>query len=185
MNETLETIKKRYSCRGYEDKPVETEKIEAIIKAALQSPSAFNKQPWHVIAITNKAIIDEANDHVMDLLREREDQTAYERIMDRGGKPYYNAPLMFLILKKQDMSEWASVDSGIVVQNMTLAAMSLGLGSVIAAMCATAFQGPKADEFKQKVNWPEGYEFGIGLLAGYPAMEKEPHEIDLAKVTYV
>lgn len=100
MNETLKVIKKRYSCRGYTNQLVEQEKIDAIAKAGLQAPSALNIQPWHMIAITDKGFIDELDDHVMENLRKREDQTAYQRIMERGGKPYYNAPVMFLVLKK-------------------------------------------------------------------------------------
>ena len=45
MNETLQTIKKRYSCRSYDGRLPEKEKLEAIALAAVQSPSAVNRQP--------------------------------------------------------------------------------------------------------------------------------------------
>ena len=185
MNDVLKTIEARYACRGYNNQPVEQEKVSAIVKAALQAPSALNKQPWHIIAITDKTLIGEINDHVMDILKEMEDQTAYLRTVERGGNPYYNAPVMFLVLKKSDENPWADIDCGIVTQNISLAATSLGLGNVIAAMCATAFNGPRADEFRQKVKWPKAYEFGMGVLVGYPKVSKVPHEIDEHKVTYI
>jgi len=185
MNDVLKTIAERYSCRGYQNKAVEPELVETIAKAGLHAPSALNAQPWHIIAINNKQLIDEINDHVMELLKVAEDKTAYNRLMERGGTAYYNAPVMFLVLKQKEAHAWADIDCGIVVQNMTLAASSLGLGNVIAAMAATAFAGPKADEFKTKVKWPEDYDFGIGLLVGYPEVTKEPHELDESKLTFI
>lgn len=186
MNETLQTIANRYSCRGYANIPIEQEKIEAIVKAGLQAPSALNIQPWHIVAITDKELIDAIDDAVMEDIKKRTDQSAYERIMERGGKPYYNAPVMFLVLKKADgASAWADLDCGIVVQNMSLAASSLNLGNVIAAMAGTAFTGELGKIFKPKVNWPPGYAFATGLLVGYPETTKPPHDIDLSKVTYI
>lgn len=186
MNDMLKIIKARYACRAYTGEPVEQEKIKAIAQAALQAPSAFNKQPWHIIAITDKALIDEINDDVLASLKNQTDQTAYQRIVERGGKPYYNAPAMFLVLKDSKGGEWADIDCGIVAQNMALAATSLGLGNVIAAMCAVAFvQGERVEEFKARVNWPKGYEFGVGVLVGYPKATKAPHEIDETKLTLI
>lgn len=185
MNEALKVIQDRYACRGYQNKAIEQEKITAITTAGLQSPSALNQQPWHIIAITDKQLIDELNDHVMDLLSQMEDKTAYNRTLERGGNPYYNASAMFLVLKQPNANAWVDIDCGIVIQNMALAATSLDLGNVIVAMAATAFNGPRADEFKQKVGWPTGYEFAMGLLAGYPEVTKEPHEIDESKVTFI
>jgi len=185
MNEVLKTIADRYSCRGYQNKPVEQEKVAAIAKAGLQAPSALNAQPWHIIAINSKELIDEINDHVMDILRVAEDQTAYNRLMERGGTAYYNAPTMFLVLKQPDAHAWVGIDCGIVIQSMALAATSLGLGNVVVAMAQTAFAGPRADEFKAKVNWPAGYEFAMGMIAGYPEVTKEPHEIDESKLTLI
>lgn len=34
------------SIRKYKDKPVEREKIEKLLRAAMQEPSAGNQQPW-------------------------------------------------------------------------------------------------------------------------------------------
>lgn len=186
MNETLKVIKERYSCRAYTNKSVEPEKIKAIAKAGLQAPSALNIQPWHVIAITDKGLIDELNDCAMEWMKNQPDQSMYNRIVERGGKPYYNSPTMFLILKKVDGGRWADLDCGIVTQNIALAATSLGLGNVISGMCSIPFaESIRAEEFKSKVKWPQGYEFGMAVLAGYAQSEKQPHEIDEAKLTII
>ncbi len=105
MNETLQTIKKRYSCRSYDGRLPEKEKLEAIALAAVQSPSAVNRQPWQINIITNKSLIEEMDAEGMRILAESEDKATYERFMERGGTLFYNAPCMFLILKQEGKEE--------------------------------------------------------------------------------
>ena len=50
----LELIRKRYSCRAYQDRPVEQEKLAQIFEAARLAPSAKNLQDWRFIAVTDK-----------------------------------------------------------------------------------------------------------------------------------
>jgi nitroreductase len=50
----MNSIFSRVSIRKYQDKPVEKEKIEAILRAAMQAPSAANQQPWEFYVVTNK-----------------------------------------------------------------------------------------------------------------------------------
>lgn len=68
MNETLRTIKNRYSCRNYTGEPVEQEKLEAIALAGIQAPSAMNYQPWKIIVIKDKTLIDEMDAATMEML---------------------------------------------------------------------------------------------------------------------
>ena len=44
----------RVSIRKYQDRPVEKEKTEAMLRAAMQAPSAANQQPWEFYVVTNK-----------------------------------------------------------------------------------------------------------------------------------
>jgi nitroreductase len=50
----LDAIRKRYSCRAYQDKPIEREKLEQILEAARLAPSAKNLQDWRFVAVTDK-----------------------------------------------------------------------------------------------------------------------------------
>jgi len=52
----LEAIRKRYSCRSYQDKPVEQEKLDEIFEAARLAPSARNLQDWRFVVVTDKQI---------------------------------------------------------------------------------------------------------------------------------
>lgn len=181
MNETLKTIKNRYSCRSFTGEPISKEDMEAIALAAVQSPSGLNQQPWKIIVIQNKVLIDEMNDVLMKILSEKEDRSAYDRMMSRGGKVFYNAPCMYIIAKLPNKD----MDCGIVSENMALAATSLGLGNVICGMAGVLLNDPAGQKYKDKLI-PERYEFGVALLAGYPTDPNgTPHEPDLSKIIYM
>lgn len=181
MNEVLKVIENRYSCRSYTGERIEKEKIEAISLAAVQSPSAMNMQPWQIVVIQDKSLIDEMDVTVMDMLSKQEDKSFYDRIMGRGGKIFYNAPCMYVIAIKND----AALDCGIVSENIALAASSLGLGNVICGLMRLVFDTEKGAEFKAKII-PEGYEFGMSVLVGYATQsEGKPHEADMSKISCV
>ena len=182
MNETLKTIAERYSCRDFASTPLTDEQIKAVVEAALAAPSAVNRQPWHVIMITDKALIDELDAEGMNVLRAAEDKSSYERIMTRGGKIFYNAPCMVMVAS--DGSGYAAMDCGILSQNVSLAAHALGLGSVICGMAGIPLSGSRGDEFKKRMQFPDGYGFGIAILVGTVKTGKEPHELDMGKVIF-
>ena len=182
MNETLRVIAERYSCRAYESRLPEKEKLEAIALAAVQSPSGLNRQPWRIVIITDKAFIEEMDADGMRILSEAEDKSTYERFMQRGGTLYYNAPCMFLILGSTPVND---CDVGIVSENIALTASSLGLGNVICGMARIPFSGPKGENFKKRAGITEGWDFGMSVLVGYAAATKEPHEADLSKIVFV
>ena len=54
----LETIATRTSIRAYEARPVEKEKVEEMLRAAMAAPTAMNKQTWHFIVVDQRSVID-------------------------------------------------------------------------------------------------------------------------------
>jgi nitroreductase len=50
----LEAIRKRYSCRAYQDRPVEQEKLDSIFEAGRLAPSAKNLQDWRFVAVKDR-----------------------------------------------------------------------------------------------------------------------------------
>lgn len=182
MNEVLKTIAKRYSCRSFDGRLPEKEKLEAIALAAVQSPSATNRQAWEVVVITDKALIEEMDADGMRFLSKQEDPTVYRRFMDRGGKLYYNAPCMFLILIQPD----TELDCGIVAENIALAATSQGLGNVICGMARIPFSGKNAADFQKRAGFHEGWQFGMTVLVGYETSPGgTPHEPDTSKIRFI
>jgi len=159
----------------------EREKLEAIALAAVQSPSGMNRQPWRIVVVNNKTIVDELDAEGIRILKNGGDSDYYNLILKRGGKLLYNAPCMFLILKQSGRE----TDIGIVSENIALAAASLGLGSVIAASPAIPLKGSNGDIFRKKLNLPNDWEFGLSVLVGYAVTKGSPHQPDLSKIQFV
>jgi nitroreductase len=182
MNETIKTIMERYSCRDFAAAPLSDEQIRVLTDAALAAPSAMNRQPWHVIVLTDKALIEEMDGECMRIV-EAQNKGWFEKMQERGGTAFYNAPCM--LLAASDGSDYSAMDCGILSQNVSLAAHSLGLGHVICGMAGIPLNGPRGEEFKKKLCFPDGYTFGIAILVGTANSGKVPHEPDQNKVTYI
>jgi len=183
MNETLRTIAERYSCRSYADTSLTEGQIKTLADAALASPSARNEQPWQVIVITDKKLIKELDEEGVRVLSEMEDKAYYERVMASGGKMLYDAPCLIVVASSG--SDYSAIDCGILSQSVCLAAKSMGLGSVIIGLLRHSLSGPRGDEFKKRMKFPDGYGFGISIVVGVAKNGKAPHDLNMEKVTYI
>lgn len=183
MNETIKHIKARNSCRDFHSKPLTDEQVKTLVEAALAAPSARNMQPWHVSVVTDKKFIEEIDAAGVVELAAGEDKTYYDRIMERGGKILYDAPCLIVI--SADNSEWAHVDSGILCQNVVLAAESMGLGSCIIGLIRVALDGKNGADFKKRLMFPEGHDFVVSVLVGDVKTGKPPHDLDFKRVSHI
>ncbi|MCE5236144.1 MAG: nitroreductase [Clostridiaceae bacterium] len=183
MNETLNVIAERYSCRNFKPDPLSGETLHAIAKAAVQAPSGMNRQAWRVIVVKNKALIEEMDALGMEKLKAWEDKSFYNRMMERGGTLFYGATAMVVIAL--DGKQPSEVDCGILCQTVALAATSLGIANVICGLARVVFEGARGEEFKKRLHFPEGYTFGCSVLLGYANTKKAPHEPDMNKIIVV
>lgn len=186
MNETLQIIEKRFSCRDFNNKDISNENLELITQAALQSPSGMNRQHWQIIVIKNKTLLSEMDIEGMKVLSSMQDKTLYQKIMTRGGKLFYNAPCMILLAVKEAYPKGAElIDLGILAQNIVLAATSLDIATLHCGFVGLAFAGNKAAEFKSRLKFFDGYECGLGILLGYANTVAPPHNLDKSKITII
>ena len=173
MSEVLDVIAKRSSIRAYTDEKLTAEEIKALLTAGLQAPTARNAQEIHI------SVLDGSNPILGEL------EEAKQQILNSPTNFYYNAPTV-LILSAEAANGWREIDAGITVENIALAAQSLGLGNVIIGAIKGVFAGEKKTYFEKALQFPEGYEFAIGIAIGHTAAGKEPHEIDFDKdVSYL
>lgn len=186
MNETLKNIAERFSCRDFSERVPSDGDLNLIAQAAIQAPSGMNRQLWQVIVVKNQDLMAEMEAEGLNFLASMPDQTMYQRIMARGGKLFYNAPRMIVIAIKEGYPKGAElVDLGIAAQNAVLAATSLGISSVHCGFALMAFAGSKADYFKERLKFPEGYECGSTILLGYAKTPGAPHEPNQEKITVI
>jgi len=174
-NPVLTAIADRRSNRAYKAEQISKEQLDAILAAAVQSPSARNVQPWHFTVVRDRALLDEINKEVSKNLNQD------------VGDIFYAAPMVIFICAetKGQTPRWARLDCGIAVQNIALAAHSLGLGSVILGMPEAAMAGPRAQHFAKLLKFPDTYEFAIAIAVGYALDTKDAHPVLPNKINYV
>ena len=68
MLSVLEAIKKRSSKRAYTDKKIPKETLEKILNAAGMTPSGANMQPWITYAISNKEVLSNIGDAIIETM---------------------------------------------------------------------------------------------------------------------
>lgn len=146
QNETLKTIYQRRSVRQFQDKPVGDSLIQTVLDAANQAPSAHNKQSWRFIVIR-----DEKKRQLAQLVSQRASDfpKPSSAILRMAGRTILSAPVVIGVMNTGalirhgtelfNIEQAASGDffrtmeiqsSAAAVENLLLAATSLGLGSV-------------------------------------------------------
>ena len=173
-NQVLEAIADRRSIRVYKQDPMTQVQLDAILKAAFESPSARNRQPWYFTVVRDQKVIAEVNEEALNNMKQN---PGLEDI-------FFAAPTVIFISGEKDWI-WSKMDAGIAVQTIALAAHSLGLGSVILGMPRYAFDGPRGEYFTKLLKFPDNYEFAIAIAIGVPNTTKEAHPNLPGKVEFV
>jgi len=170
-NEVLNAISGRRSIRKYKPEQITQEQLDAILKAAVEAPSASNGQPWHFTVVRDQEIIKQIN------------EAACANLAKQGG-PYgqvrdifHGAPTVIFISANKELTPFVALDCGIAAQNMTLAAYSLGLGSVLLGLPFAAWDEENKDKFNAMLKFPGGYSFMLAISIGYADMTKEAHPV--------
>ncbi len=111
----MDEIFKRISVRKFQDKPVEQEKIDWILKAAMQAPSAGNQQPWEYFVVRDR-----------DTIKELSKCSPFTRCA--AGAPVVIVPC----LKSEGLRfpELGEIDLAITTEHILLEIVSQGLGGV-------------------------------------------------------
>jgi len=129
MNDVLRNIRERRSIRKFQDKPLPREILTQIVEAGLWAPSAMNRQPWHLTVVQGRAHIDRINAELKAAV-ERMPENRYKAMV--GNDAYYagyKAPVLIIVSADPTLSLMGEADCACVLQNMFLAAHSLGAGS--------------------------------------------------------
>ena len=173
MNEVIKNIKSRRSCRAYKDEQVDTEILNEILECALCGPSGMNSQGCYYTAIQNKEILQELNNEVKEVFKERGEA----RGSDENYNFYYNAPTLIIVTAKKDY-KYFYTDGSAGLENIFLAATSLGLGSCWINQLGDTCNSPSVRKILDRCHIPSDFEV-IGCAAiGYAVKESiEPKRV--------
>ncbi len=176
MNETLENIFKRQTIRSYVQKQITDGELDILMEAAKAAPSGRNCQPCHVRFIQNKKHLDGMNTDFKELVGY--DTPAYTRW--DVNPVYQTAPTLALIFAENE----SYMDSGIMCENIVIAAESMGLGTCIIGSIGALFEDERSLKWKELFDIPADYKFQIAIAIGYPdeKPERKPRFDDRIKV---
>lgn len=156
----IENIMTRTSIRQYKDQPVEQEKIDIMLKAAMAAPTAVNLQPWHFIVINDK--------NTIKLL---------------SGQQPTNAPLMIAVCGDTDkttmpdgkgkLPDFWIQDVSAATENLLLAAHAQGLGAVWTGVYPMM---ERVAEVANVLNCPNNIIPLAVVRIGYPDESPEPKD---------
>lgn len=175
MNPVQKAILDRRSTRGFDKKPLTWEELHNLVDAALASPSAVNRQPWHFAFVTDQKLLGEVNQAARTFFA---DGPMTARFADPDYELLMGAPLLVIIsAEKGNTGFYPKIDCGIAVENLALSAMGMDLGSVIVGMPRDLVEAEANKDLKARLGIPEGNEYIVGILIGHNTVTKEAHPI--------
>lgn len=157
----LDNIATRTSIRDYEDRPVEKDKVEKMLRAAMAAPTAMNKQPWHFIVADRRDVIDRLAD------------------ANPRAKMLRKAPLAIVVCGDMDKAiegggrDFWIQDASAATENLLLAAHAMKLGAVWTGVYPAE---DRTEAVKELFDLPDNI-IPLNIIAiGYPAESPMPKD---------
>lgn len=108
----MSLIRKRRSIRKYTDQPIEADKIDTLVEAALRAPSSHGHNPWEFVLVTDRDLLERL-----------------ARSKPTGATFLAGAPLGIVVCADRARSDVWIEDCAIAATFIQLAAESIELGS--------------------------------------------------------
>ncbi len=161
MSTFTELAQKRRSIRRFTDRPVEEDKLDEILKAALMAPSSKRCQPWQFVVVTDQ-------DEILQMSVCR----------DMGCSFLDGAPMAIIVLADETLSDVWVEDATIAASYIQLAAEDLGLGScwVQVRNRMKNEEQTTEDYLRDIINAPKNFRIECIIAIGYKSEEKNPFD---------
>ena len=167
----IDLARKRRSIRKFKDRPIEQDKVDVLIEAALRSPSSRGFNPWQFVVVRDPATIRRLS-----------------KAKPHGAAFLKMAPLAIVVCADPQKSDVWIEDAAIAAICIHLAATDLGLGSCwiqIRSRDHSPLQRA-GDYVAEVLALDKGLEVASIIAIGHPAEQKERHSeasLQHAKVT--
>lgn len=171
MNEVLNNIYTRRSIRKFTDQAVPKELIDEVVKAGTYAPSGKNMQTFRFFVMQNAESILKLQDVV-------------GKGMENPAYTFYGTKAIVIVVVDKEAVNGVE-DGSCALENMMLAAHSLGLGSCWINQLKYCGDKPEVSAYLDEIGLPEGRRV-VGILAlGYAAEEGTCHPRQEGLVTYL
>ncbi len=169
-NEVVNAILERRSVRGYTSEPLTEDELYTLLQCGLWAPSGRNEQTTMFSVVRNDELMQRLHNEAL------------------GDSPYkcfyYGAPCVIFLFDKAG-NKWSNINATHAIQNMHVAAHSLGLASIVLGCIKDFMLSDKGEEWKKILNIPEDYDFVLALAVGHPAKEGKALPRDEKNIVYV
>lgn len=159
MNNVIENIKTRRSIKKFKNDNIPQKLIDIITESGTYAPSGLNKQSSIIIEVTDKI----TRDKIAKI-------NAKIAGMPDGFDPFYNAPVVLIVLANKDIPTYI-YDGSLVMSNLMLAANSLGLGSCWIHRAKETFETKEGKQILKDLGIEGNYEGIANCIIGYSDME--------------
>jgi nitroreductase len=183
-NQTIKSIKSRRSIRIYSQDQVREKDLLAVIEAGLYAPSGKNLQPWHITVVQSKDMLDKMTELYKEEFKSAGGDFAKMLEDNPDFRIFFGAPIGIIVSGDQT-SEFSAIDCAAAVENMMIAAESLGLGTCWIQTNMILFDGKEGKELMKELGIPEGYKPLYTFSLGYPAEKPEVKPRKEDTVNYV
>ena len=157
MNLVIKNLLTRRSVREFSDKHIDSSQLKEILETAIYAPSGMNMQTWQFTAVTDRNKIQA----LATVVGEKLGRTDYD---------FYN-PAVLVIPSNERESRWGVEDNACALQNIFLAAHSMGIGSVWINQLRTICDEPEIRAILKGWEIPDNHiVYGIAAL-GYPTKQ--------------
>lgn len=166
----VEAIYARRSIRQFLDRQISRTQVEELIGAAVQAPSAMNRQPWAFSVVQDQKLLRSIGEEAKNLLMS---SVEWRKLSEHGRGPFsdrnfdvfYGAKTLIVICSLQDGFQPVG-DCYLAAQNLMLAATAMGLGT-----CPIGFARDvlRSESFRKKLLMPATYTPVLPLAVGYPS----------------
>lgn len=163
MNELINLIKNRRTCRNFSEKEVSESDVKQILECALSAPSGMNYQTWSFVAIMNR-------DKIQKLAK------AVGKALNRENYNMYNPSVLILTTNDKE-SRFREVDNACAMQNIYLSCEALGLGCVWINQLKDCFDEPEVRAILDELGVPKNHGVYGSAAIGYKSQEALPKEI--------
>lgn len=192
-NPLIEIIRKRRSIRRYKPEQIADAELSEIIEAGRFAPSGGNNQTNHFIVIQNEQILSELKNIVasefakMEVAEDTYKSLKSAILQSKGGNYdfTYKAPTIVVLANMRGYGN-AMADCAVALQNMMLAAASIGIGSCWINQLAWLTDNMAVRNYMEKLGLLETEVICGGLILGYSDQnEMPPLERKGNRVTYI
>lgn len=168
----LSLAQKRRSIRQYLEKPVETEKIESLVEAALRAPSSRGFNPWEFVVVTDRGLLEKLS-----------------KSKPHGASFIKDAAMGIVVCADPEKCDVWIEDASIASIYIHLAAESMELGSCWIQIRERMHDREKSAEqyIRELLDIPENLKIESMIAVGYPAEKKSGHpkkDLQFEKVHY-